>query len=235
MDKTSQFLKIMFNSFWNPKYKSLKWFNRIMTVIAILFTVALTVLIPRHQRNLVNDYRSNYAINDAGQKFFNKHYDQANKYEKEVNDKKIDEMSAKKRNSLNVAYKTRYVELERMSENPDLTVRPMYGQANEAWSTLSTHVTSNENKQFIRFITLTGGQAQYVYENQLLPSLGIHNKDIKVRFVPTSGDLYITPSIQQEYPNKINDIHKRAKEIWNSCELSMRVKQGLTIHDKLNN
>lgn len=230
-----EFFKIMGNSFWNPKNKLLKWFNRSVTIILAILLITQLFVVPNQQRKAMQKYRENYAINDPGQKFFNKHYDQANKYEKQVNNKKLDKMSNKERNSQNTSYKIRYVTLERMSENPDLTVKPMAQQATDAWNGLSTHVTKNENKQFINFITLTGGQAQYVYEHQLLSSLGIHDKSIKARFVPYSGDLYITPSIQDKYPNKLNDLHKRAHEIWDSCELSMRVKKGLTIHDAINN
>ena len=66
-----------------------------------------------------------------------------------------------------------------------------------------------------------------------MQSFGI--KDVKARFVMTSCDLYIDPKIQNYSPETVQSIKDRAQYIWECSELSMRVRNGLTIHDQLNN
>lgn len=231
MDKTSQFLKIMFNSFWNPKYKSLKWFNRIMTVIVILFTVALTVLIPRHQRNLVNDYRSNYAINDAGQKYYNKHYNQALKYAQEQ--KKLSENEQNKPKNI---IKRNYATKAQMAQNPNTIISsPNEETLDFINGEIMGHksLIKNERQKWLQYVILNSGQTSYVYEHYLMQSFGLNN--IKAKFVMTSGDLYLDPKVQQYSPSTIHNIKKRAQYIWECSELSMRVRGGLKIHDQLTN
>lgn len=221
----------MFNSFWNPKYKSLKWFNRIMTVIVILFTVALTVLIPRHQRNLVNDYRSNYAINDAGQKYYNKHYKQALKYAQEQ--KKLSENEQNKPKNI---IKRNYATKAQMAQNPNTTVSsPNEETIDFINSDIMGHknLIKNEHKKWLQYVILNSGQTSYVYEHYLMQSFGLNN--IKAKFVMTSGDLYLDPKVQQYSPTTIQSIKKRAQYIWECSELSMRVRGGLKIHDQLTN
>lgn len=191
----------------------------------------MTILVPNHQRKMINDYRSNYAINDPGQKYFNSHYNKAEKYADETKN-----LSTKEQSKTKNMIKSNYATKVQMAGNPNTDIVPpdatvsdfIYGKIMG-----HHHLIKNEHKQWLKYVTLTSGQTSYVYQHMLMQSFGI--KGIKVRFVMTSGDLYIDPKIQNYSPETVDAVRSRAQYIWDCSELSMRVRKGLTIHDQLNN
>ena len=231
MDRVGQFFKIMFNAFWNHPSRIIRYFNRIMTVLVIFFIFAMTVLIPRHQRNLVNNYRTNYAINDPMQKYYDKHYNKALKYAKEQK-----KLSNSEKNKPENVIKSNYATKAQMAQNPTTDISAPDSEASDfIYSEIMghKHLIPNEHKKWLQYVVLNAGQTSYVYEHYLLQSFGI--KDVKARFVMTSGDLYIDPKIQNYSPETVQAIKVRAQYIWECSELSMRVRGGLKIHDQLNN
>lgn len=216
-----EFIKIMLQTFWTPKNKYLKWFNRSMTVIVSGVIIYFAFFMNKQQNASVQTVQKNYQFDDPGQKHFSSKYSQAEKNQKELKEKKSDLTQT------DDVLKMNYNERVQMSENPNLDfVSPGYQTEMVIMKLSKTDVPKSEKNYLLRQVILTSGQLEYVYEKFLMQSFGIN--DVKATFDIYSGTLFYGSGISNIDEMKVNLISERAQEFFECSELSMRVKK-LTI------
>lgn len=223
-DKIKEFSGIVWNSFWSPKNKYIKWTTRIVVIIMIAACIFSVFVYPKQVQHKSLQFDSQYAFTDPGQNYFSKQYSKAVKDAKELK-------SMKNQTSPEYLQKENNIILTKMAENPDTNVTsPGQMVENELLNLNKDKITDNERNWFKETVALTAGQTGYVYTTDLLKTVGIDKSNYTVGFDMYSGNLYIDPKVAKNYPEKEKLIKERAQEIWDSSTLSKRLPNGLKIH-----
>lgn len=224
------YFKEIFHAFWYPKKNISKWINRLFFVFVAFIIFGLTFMDNTNEKKSLVDYQQNYSLDEGNRSFYKENYRKAKKIQKEI-DEKV--KSGKATNSNEDMEKNAFCSKVYMAANPDLKLQPLpqiqMDDLNKIIGKNHLKITSDEKKFFL-LNPLTSGQSDYFMNNWLVPSIGVNINKVKIGYDLYSGSLFINKKDFNELTKAQQDILlKRAHEIFDSCELSVRLPKGLQI------